>query len=122
MVAGGIATEEEFDAIEEDIIKRITKICRMSIDEEISPRMDLDSQPDIISSIMFSNQSVPSMDPQREPEVLISKEENPRLKQIAGKARYAYDEKGELIPKIKQFGLRDGIFEAIIDKFSLHYM
>lgn len=117
MVAGGIATEEEFDAIEEDIIKRITKICRMSIDEEISPRMNLDSQPDIISSIMFSNQSVPSMDPQREPEVLISKEENPRLKQIAGKARYAYDEKGELIPKIKQFGLRDGIFEAIIDKF-----
>lgn len=117
MVAGGIATEEEFDAIEEDIIKRITKICRMSIDEEISPRMDLDSQPDIISSIMFSNQSVPSMDPQREPEVLISKEENPRLKQIAGKARYAYDEKGEKLPKIKQFGLRDGIFEAIIDKF-----
>lgn len=117
MVAGGIATEEEFDAIEEDIIKRITKICRMSIDEEISPRMDLDSQPDIISSIMFSNQSVPSMDPQREPEVLMPKEENPRLKQIAGKARFAYDEKGEMIPKIKQFGLRDGIFEAIIDKF-----
>lgn len=117
MVAGGIATEEEFDAIEEDIIKRITKICRMSIDEEISPRMDLDSQPDIISSIMFSNQSVPSMDPQREPEVLMPKEENPRLKQIASKARYAYDEKGEMIPKIKQFGLRDGIFEAIIDKF-----
>ncbi len=117
MVAGGIATEEEFDAIEEDIIKRITKICRMSIDEEISPRMDLDSQPEIISSIMFSNQSVPSMDPDREAEVLIPKEENPRLKQIAGKARFAYDEKGEMIPKIKQFGLRDGIFEAIIDKF-----
>lgn len=117
MVEGGIATEEEFDAIEEDIVKRITKICRMAIDEEISPRMDLDSQPDIISSIMFSNQSVPSMDPSREPEVLLPKEENPRVKQIAGKARYAYDEKGELIPKIKQFGLRDGIFEAILDKF-----
>ena len=117
MVEGGIAAEEEFDAIEEDIVKRITKICRMAIDEEISPRMDLDSQPDIISSIMFSNQSVPSMDPSREPEVLLPKEENPRVKQIAGKARYAYDEKGELIPKIKQFGLRDGIFEAILDKF-----
>ena len=117
MVEGGIAAEEEFDAIEADIVKRITKICRMAIDEEISPRMDLDSQPDLISSIMFSNQSVPSMDPSREPEVLLSKEENPRVKQIAGKARYAYDEKGELIPKIKQFGLRDGIFEAILDKF-----
>lgn len=117
MVEGGIATEEEFDAIEADIIKRITKICRMSIDEEISPRMDLDSQPDIISSIMFSNQSVPSMDPDREAEVLIPKEENPRVKQLAGKARYAFDEKGNMLPKIKQFGLRDGIFEAILDKF-----
>lgn len=117
MVEGGIATEEEFDAIEADIVKRITKICRMSIDEEISPRMDLDSQPDIISSIMFSNQSVPSMDPDREAEVLISKEENPRVKQLASKARYAFDEKGEMLPKIKQFGLRDGIFEAILDKF-----
>ncbi len=117
MVEGGIATEEEFDAIEADIVKRITKICRMSIDEEISPRMDLDSQPDIISSIMFSNQSVPSMDPDREAEVLIPKEENPRVKQLAGKARYAFDEKGEMLPKIKQFGLRDGIFEAILDKF-----
>ena len=117
MVEGGIATEEEFDAIESDIIKRITKICRMSIDEEISPRMDLDSQPDIISSIMFSNQSVPSMDPDREAEVLIPKEENPRIKQLAGKVRYAFDEKGDMLPKIKQFGLRDGIFEAILDKF-----
>ncbi|MCI8610706.1 MAG: dehydrogenase [Clostridiales bacterium] len=117
MVEGGIATEEEFDAIEADIVKRITKICRMSIDEEISPRMDLDSQPDIISSIMFSNQSVPSMDPDREAEVLLPKEENPRVKQLAGKARYAFDEKGEMLPKIKQFGLRDGIFEAILDKF-----
>lgn len=117
LVEGGIAAEAEFDAIEADIIKRITKICRMAIDEEISPRMDLDSQPDIISSIMFSNQSVPSLDPDRQADVLIPKEENPRVKQIAGKARYAFDDKGEMLPKIKQFGLRDGIFEAILDKF-----
>jgi 2-oxoisovalerate dehydrogenase E1 component len=71
----------------------------------------------MISSIMFSNQNVPSMDTTREPEVLMPKEENPRVKQLAARSRYAYDEKGELIPKIKQFGIRDGIFEAIIDKF-----
>lgn len=117
MVKGKIATDAEFDAIEEDIIKRVTKICAMATDEEISPRMNLDETPDMISSIMFSNTVTPKMDTEREPEVLIPKEENPRVKQLATKARYAFDEKGELLPKIKQFGLRDGLFEAILDKF-----
>ncbi len=117
MIKGKVATAAEFDAIEEDIIKRVTKICEMAVDETISPRMDLDKTPDMISSIMFSNTLTPSMDTEREPEVLMPKEENPRVKQLATKARFAYDEKGEMIPKIKQFGLRDGLFEAILDKF-----
>ncbi|MBE6708647.1 MAG: thiamine pyrophosphate-dependent dehydrogenase E1 component subunit alpha, partial [Ruminococcaceae bacterium] len=41
MIKGKIATAEEFDAIEEDIIRRVTKICSMAIDDELSPRMDL---------------------------------------------------------------------------------
>ncbi len=117
MVKGKIATNAEFDAIEADIIKRVTKICKMATDDSISPRMNLDETPDVISSIMFSNTNTPSMDTTREPEVLMPKAENPRVKQIAGKARFAYDEKGQLIPKIKQYGLRDGLFEAIFDKF-----
>ena len=117
MIKGGIATEAEFDAIDQAIIDRTTKIIKLAINDEISPRMDLDKQPDMISSIMFSNNHVKSMDEGREPEVLISKEENPRVKQLATKARYAYDEKGEMLPKMKLFGLRDGLFEAILDKF-----
>lgn len=117
MIKGKVATAAEFDAIDEEIVSRVTKICKMATNDEISPRMNLDETPDVISSIMFSNTDTPSMDTTREPEVLMPKEENPRVKQIAGKARYAFDEKGELIPKIKQFGLRDGLFEAIIDKF-----
>lgn len=117
MVKGKVASNAEFDAIEEDIIKRVTKICKMATDDSISPRMNLDETPDVISSIMFSNTQTPSMDTTREPEVLMPKTENSRVKQIAGKARFAYDEKGQLIPKIKQYGLRDGLFEAIFDKF-----
>lgn len=117
MVQGKIATEEEFDAIEEDIIRRVTKICRMATDDSISPRMDLDRDPDMISSIMFSNTNTPSMDTEREPEVLMPKEENPRLKQLATKSRFAYDENGKEVPKIKVVGLRDALFESIIDKF-----
>ncbi len=117
MVKGKIATEEEFDAIEEDIIRRVTKICSMAIDDEISPRMDLAANPDMISSIMYSNTNTPSMDTEREPEVLMPKEENPRLKQLATKSRSAYDENGKEVPKIKVVGLRDALFESIIDKF-----
>ncbi len=117
MVEGKVATDAEFDEIESGIIKRMTKICKMATDETISPRMDLDREPDIISGIMFSNTNTPKMDTEREPEVLIPKEENPRVKQLASKSRTAFDENGEMLPKIKQFGLRDGIFEAIIDKF-----
>ena len=117
MIEGGVATAEEFAAIDEEIVNRTTKIIKLAIDDEISPRMDLSKNPDMISSIMYSNQHVKSMDETREPEVLIPKEEDPRVKQIAGKARYAFDEKGEMIPKMKLYNIRDGLFEAIIDKF-----
>lgn len=46
------------------------------------------------------------MDESREPEVLMPKEENPRLKQLAAKSRFAFDENGKEIPKIKVLGLR----------------
>ena len=117
MVEGGVATEEEFAAIDEEIIERTTKIIKLAIDDDVSPRMDLSGEPDMISSIMYSNNHVQSMDTTREPEVLIPKEEDPRVKQIAGKSRYAFDEKGEMIPKMKLYNIRDGLFEAIIDKF-----
>ena len=117
MIEGGIATAAEFDAIDDAVIARTTKIIKLAINDELSPRMDLERQPDMISSIMFSNQHVKSMDPEREPEVLLPKEENPRVKQLATKARFAYDENGKAVPKMKLFGLRDGLFEAILDKF-----
>ncbi|MBQ3638314.1 MAG: dehydrogenase [Clostridia bacterium] len=117
MIAGGVATAEEFAAIDEEIVNRTVKIIKLAIDDEISPRMDLSKHPDMISSIMYSNNHVKSMDETREPEVLIPKEEDPRVKQIAGKARYAFDDKGEMIPKMKLYNIRDGLFEAIIDKF-----
>ncbi len=44
-------------------------------------------------------------------------EENPRVKQIAGKERYAFDENGKPFSSMKQYQFRDGIFEAIIDRF-----
>ena len=73
MVEGGIATDEEFAAIEEEIVRRMMKICTLAIDDTLSPRMDMDKDPAILSSLMLSNTHTPSMEPGREPDVLGSK-------------------------------------------------
>ncbi len=117
MILGGVATAEEFDAIDEAIINRMTAVMKLAINDEISPRMDLVKEPDAISSIMFSNQKVKSMEPDREAEMLMPKEECPRVKEIAGKIRKAFDEKGKPVSKMKMYNIRDGLFEPIIDKF-----
>ncbi len=54
----------------------ITHILKLTINDEISPRLDLDKNPDTIGKMMFSNSSVDKME-ERTPEVLIPMEENP---------------------------------------------
>ena len=117
MVKGKIASDAEFDQIDADIVSRMTEIMKLAIDDEISPRMDLAKDPDAIASIMFSNQKVKSMDPSREPEVLMPKEENARVREIAGKSRFYLDANGKTVPKTKVYNIRDGLFEAIFDKY-----
>ncbi len=64
---------------------------------------------------MFSNKKIEKFD-DREPEVLLSKEENPRVKSIAKKERYGLDENGKPFSKAKVFSYRDGLFEAILHR------
>ena len=117
MVKGKVATEKEFDAIDKKVVDRMTEIMKLAINDELSPRMDLDKNPNAIADLMYSNQHVASMDPGREPEVLMPKEENPRVKNLATRERWNFDKDGKEVSKIKRFGVRDGLFEAIIDKF-----
>ena len=117
LVNGGVAADEEFAAIDEKILNRMTAIMKIAIDDNISPRMDLDKEPNAIADLMYSNQHVAKMEEGREPDVLIPKEEDPRVKQIAGKARFAFDENGKAYSKMKAYNIRDGLFEPIIDKF-----
>jgi 2-oxoisovalerate dehydrogenase E1 component len=117
LVLGGVVSAEEIDGLYENVIRRITKICKLSTDDSLSPRMDLEKDPDAIEKIMYSNQKVKSFDTERKADVLTEKEENFRIKSLDTKIRYAYDENNKPVPKTKLFGLRDGLFEAIIDKF-----
>src|SRR5690554_3753497 len=113
MVEAGVATLDELSAVGDEVSRLVNEMFLKAIDDTISPRM---KNPDVIGDMMFSNGSVDSFSDQK-PEVLIPMEQNPRMKRIAGKERFAFDEEGKPYSKMKQYQLRDGIFEAIIDRF-----
>ena len=116
LLGNQVASEEELNSTQNSIIEKLKEIYNLAIDEEISPRLELDKDPNLVGKMMFSNQSIDKME-DRKPETLIPKEENPRLKQIAKRHRYGLDEKGNPHSTVKTYQLRDGIFEAILDKF-----
>jgi 2-oxoisovalerate dehydrogenase E1 component len=116
LIKTGITTQDTLDHIQITSIERIKTILGLVINDDISPRLDLAGYPDAIGDMMFSNGSVEKLD-DREPEVLLPIDENPRIKSIRNKERYYLDKHGKPVSKAKTFQLRDGIFEAIIDRF-----
>ena len=117
LIEAGVCTEAEIEAIQEAVNTRNESIFMLAYDQEITPYYDLEKNPHFIEDLMFSDEYVESMDPSREPEVLAPKGENPRVQQLKKRERYAFDKDGKEFPKIRQYGVRDGLFEAILDKF-----
>ena len=116
LVEAGVTTDAALSSIWEDIKTLTTEMLKLSINDEISPLMDLRKNPEIIGEMMFSNQSIDRME-DRTPDVNHPMEENFRVQQIAKKERFITDAEGKPVSKMKQYQLRDGIFEAIIDRF-----
>lgn len=110
-----IAKDDAFEEILENTRELITKACSLATDDSVSPRMNLIANPNQIADLMISNGRVERMD-DREPEVLMPMEENPRVQQISRKIRFGIQD-GKPVSKNKVFNLRDALFEAIIDKF-----
>lgn len=116
LVENKLLNEGEPEAWQEKMVARIRKILSWTVDDTLSPRMDLVSDPDEIGELMFSNGSVEKME-DREPEVLLPLDENPRVQLIKKKERFGLDPDGRPWSTVKTFQLRDAIFEAIIDRF-----
>lgn len=116
LIDAGVATEAELDKIVEHVKETNFRNFQLAIDETISPRMDLVANPDAIADMMFTNGHVEALSDAK-PDVNIPMEEIPRVQQIAKKERYGFDANGALVSKNKVFQLRDGLFEAIVDRF-----
>ena len=117
LVRNNVCTQMDLDALREQAEAIVLKAYKKAVDLTISPRADLKKPGSLLERTMFSNLKIESMDTTRKPEVLIPKEENPRVKALASRSRSAFDEKGNKLPKAKCIGIRDAIFEAILDRF-----
>jgi len=116
LIRSGIATKEEIEAIKSVVVGCIVKALKKAIDDIVSPRMDLLAYPETIGNMIFSDGSVDKME-DRTPDTLMTMEENPRVQQLKKKERFGLDKDGKPHPKLKTYQLKDGIFEAIIDRF-----
>ena len=116
LIEAGVATQEDLDAIQAYVKDVIFEMYKLAIDEKVSPRMDLVKDNELLGEMMFSNGSVDSLGDAK-PEVNHPMEENPRVKQIAGKTRFYKDAEGKPVSSMKMYNFRDGVFEAIVDRF-----
>jgi len=112
LVQNKVMSTSEVGAMQEKVITKIERACRLASDLDISPRLS----GTFIDTVMFSNEKVEKFD-DREPEVLIPLEESPRSKQIARKSRSAFDGNGEPLSKMKVVAYRDALFEAVAHRF-----
>ncbi len=120
LVDAKIASDSKFDDILAGISERMLKLCKLASDPVESPYHDFKKDPYYVENLMFSNGAVESMSDRPVEvgrDVNHPMEENPRVKQIAGKTRYAFDADGKAVSNLKRYNIRDGLFEAIIDRY-----
>lgn len=116
LIQAGITDSGQLEEIRNEATELITHILSLSIDDEVSPRIDLIKDPDRLGRMMFSNGSTDRME-DGVPEVLMPLDENPRVRSLKTKERFFKDKEGKPVSKARLFQLRDGIFEAVIDRF-----
>lgn len=113
LVQNGAISKEELESMQKSAVEMIENTLRLAISPEVSPRISMDSE--MIGTFVFSNRKVEKYD-DRTPEVLLPREENPRVKSLVKKSRYGLDENGRPLPKARVFSYRDGLFEAVLHR------
>jgi len=117
LVENGHAGKSELEELKAQVVERITRTLRLASSLEISPRLRTEDR-DRIGDLMFSNHKVEKY-ADREPELLLPYEENPRIQANKRKSRSGLDENGQPLPKARVIALRDALFEAVLHRFTI---
>jgi len=99
------------------VTERMVEVCRLAVDLEISPRLDLGRDPNAIADLMFSHTLRPLPD-RPNGELTMPLEQSSRMRQINRLARSGLDEVGARISASKAVTVREALFEAIVHHFA----
>jgi 2-oxoisovalerate dehydrogenase E1 component len=111
----GVISADVLDEAQHDAREIVFTMFQLAADLEESPRLPVSSE--LVESVMFSNGRVEKFD-DRPPDLLQELDDNPRVQQIRGKVRTAFQD-GKPVPKMKVFNIRDAIFEAMLYRFVI---
>ncbi|CRX36907.1 / / 2-oxoisovalerate dehydrogenase subunit beta / 390077:392560 Reverse [Candidatus Hepatoplasma crinochetorum] len=111
-----IKDDLEIKKIREEIESFYYQIYKLSIDRKITNELDWENNNQVLDNLMFSRKKF-TYTKEKDVEVLIKKEQNPRVQRILRRERYAIDKNGKQLSKMKSYQIRDGIFEAILDHY-----
>ncbi len=116
LVAAGIAARTEIEETVALSERLVHKAFLKAADLTISPRADLLPAGNLLERVMLSNSHAETL-ADGKPEVLMPKDQNPRVLQLSKRSRSAFDDQGQRLPKGRCLALRDALFEAILDGF-----
>jgi 2-oxoisovalerate dehydrogenase E1 component len=117
LIEAGVATEADLESVRAYAARKVLKACKLATSDEISPRMVLTPH-EGVSRMMFSDhveKELPGLE--REDDVSLPLEENPRVKAIAKKSRSGIAEDGSALKATKAVTFGESIFEAILHHY-----
>ena len=118
LIEAGVCGQSDLDAIWDAVRSDMLRNMKLGVDETVSPRLDVfGKECNAIGDLMFSNQKIRSMDPDRKAEVLLPYEEGPRAIAFKKKERRGVDADGKPVSQNKVFQMRDALAEPILKKF-----
>ena len=109
-----IITSSEFKNIEKEVDDLMFDIYKLNCDIDKSPLPDWEGNDQLLDEMMIDPKTTfKSVTSKKESEVLEKLSDNARMKQFDKKHRYALDEDGKEISPLRQYQIRDAIFEAV---------
>ena len=116
LVEAGVCSDGDIQSLQQQQEEIVLRAYNKAIDLEASPRAELAHPGCLLDRVMFSQESTDTSS-SSPADVLIPWEENPRIKQLAKRSRSGLGDDGQPLPKQRCIGIRDSLFEAILDRF-----
>lgn len=113
LIDNGIISENDLDALDALIIRRVARVAALAANDEHSPRASAEN----LEAIVYGPEDEKQQKLKGEllPEVIIPKKDCLRLQAIAEKTRTAYGPDGTPVGKDFRYQISDAIFEPILD-------